>query len=443
MVIAPVETKKTAAVSTVAAVERPRNSGPLPTAVVLTCAGAGDGALGVVRALGEAGVRVVLVSDEARPAVGASRHCQKVIHAPHYTTDDQSALERLIALARAESPTPVLFPTADPDLLLAMRLEPALRHHYRIVAPPRDLAESFMDKRRFHALAGRHGWPIPKTITITPGADAHAWSRSLRYPAIVKPATPRSWTDRSVQQATGYAKAVRVDSERELLRVLTQLAALHAESLVQEFVVGPDEEHVDVHALLDPEAGLLGWFTGRKIRVFPAGAGAGCYVESVILEDLLALALRILGDLKYTGLANINFKRDVRTGKYMLFEVNPRVSAWNILDTRCGVDLPLLAYLRSAGRQCSPAPRQRTGMRYVHLRNDLKSFAVMRRSGECTLGAYGRSLLYRPLIHQVYSLDDPMPAVRQWLRSVVATARRLREAVGRLLGAGRGSAASR
>ena len=427
MVIAHAETDE---------IVRTRTTEALPTAVVLTCAGGGDGALGVVRALGRAGVRVVLVSDEPRPAVGASRHCQQVVHIPHYTEDERRALDCLIGLARGESPTPVLFPTADPDLLLTLKLEPVLRRHYRVVAPPRALAESFMDKRCFYELAARHGWPIPKTFTVTPGDDLRSWSRTLRYPAIVKPATPKSWTERSVQQATGYAKAVRVDSESILLRVLSQLAALGAESLVQEFVVGPDQEHYDVHAFLDPDAGLLGSFTGRKIRVYPAGAGSGCYVESVLMEDVLELALRILGDVSYTGLANINFKRDVRTGEYMLFEVNPRVSAWNILPTRCGVDLPWIAYARSAGRDCLPAPRQRTGMRYVHLRNDLKSFAAMRRSGDCTLGAYARSLLYRPLIHQVYSLDDPMPAVRQWRQSAGASARRLWHAIARVLGLG-------
>jgi predicted ATP-grasp superfamily ATP-dependent carboligase len=395
----------------------------LPYAVVLTCSGAGDGALGVVQTLGRAGIRIVVVSDQSDTTAALSRYCSRFIHLPDFTQNEASTLDHLVSLAQELGPLPVLFPTSDPDLLLVAHLETELRRHYRLVASSSRLLMAFTDKRRFDTLAREHCWTTPRTIVFHPGTDVRHWSHSLDYPVIIKPATPEAWTGHGVPEATSWEKALRVETEAELLRVCEQLSALGAESIVQEYVPGPDQMHVDLHAYRDPEFGVMGCFTGRKIRIHPPGAGSGCYVESVYVQEVVDLGLQVLQDVDYHGLANINFKVDARSGKYVLFEVNPRVSAWNILAAECGVALPLLAYARSAGLECRPMGRQREGVRYVNLRNDIKTYLKRRKTESYPVGRYLRSLLYRPLIHQTFSLHDPKPVLSEARRSFLAIGR--------------------
>jgi predicted ATP-grasp superfamily ATP-dependent carboligase len=368
---------------------------------------------------------VIVVSDQFDTASASSRYCRRFLHLPDLTRDDADTLTRLVDLAQEEGPLPVLFPTSDPDLMLVGRLEAELRRHYRQVAASSTMLTGFTDKRRFNTLAQQHRWPTPRTFVFHPDADVRMWSNSLHYPAIIKPAVPQAWTSRGVLQATGYAKALRLENEDELLRACDQLSLLGAESIVQEYVPGPDEMHYDLHAYVDPERGVLGCFTGRKIRIHPPGAGSGCYVESVYIQEVVDLGLQVLRDVGYCGLANINFKLDARTGEYVLFEVNPRVSAWNILATECGVPLPLLAYARSTGVRCPPTGRQREGVRYINLRNDLKTYMKRRRTESFPVREYVRSLLYRPLVHQTLTFHDPMSGLVAAKRSLVACGRRI------------------
>src|SRR5262249_32172989 len=104
-------------------------------------------------------------------------------------------------------------------------------------------------------------------------------------------------------------------------------------------------------------------------------------------------------------IAVVNFKQDARSGEFVVHEINPRISQWNLLATRCGVDLPFMAYADAAGVPRPTSSRQREGVRYVNLRADVKALATYRRSGEWRWWVWLRSFR-APLVHQVFARDD-------------------------------------
>ena len=108
----------------------------------------------------------------------------------------------------------------------------------------------------------------------------------------------------------------------------------------------------------------------------------------------------------------MNFKRDCRTGEFLLLEINPRVSQWGILTTRCGVNLPWLAWRDAQGLPApDPAPPVRAGRWYVNGLKDLRAVRQYRAEGLTRWSDYLRSLLRWPLVCQTLSLDDPRPAL--------------------------------
>ena len=109
-------------------------------------------------------------------------------------------------------------------------------------------------------------------------------------------------------------------------------------------IVGPDENHLDYHALIDSDGRIVGEFVGKKLRLTPPHFGMGCYVESVKSDMVVNEGRRILRLLNYKGMANINFKKDERDGQLYFFELNPRMSFWIGLDVACGVDFPYYYY---------------------------------------------------------------------------------------------------
>lgn len=381
-------------------------------AVVLSCLGAPEGDLNVVRSLGEHGVPVTVISEYADPPSAASRHCREFVHLPGYTQAPERLFEVLQRMRERQGTAPVVFPSADPDLTALNQLQQRLRDVVRSTLAPAELVSVLSDKRLFNDLALRVRLPVPRTYTPATMDDVAEVARAAEYPLIVKPSHPVAWKHPDIPRDIARAKAILIEESDELLRICNIVAPHGLELLIQEYIPGGDEEHYDVHAYIDRTGRPQATYAGRKWRIYPPHAGSGCFVESMHIPELEDLALDILRKVDYRGIANINFKRHNRTGAYKLLEINPRVSQWNILAARSGVNLPWIAYRDACGLPPEPLPRRRTGVFYVNGKNDLRAFRQYRRMGEWSLGRYIGSLLRPGIVCQAWSLSDPGPSLR-------------------------------
>lgn len=390
----------------------PNSPATLLPAVVLSCAGAPEGDLNVVRSLGEHGVPVIVVSEYADPPSRMSRYCIEFIQVPDFAHHPSALLAVLADLAeRHGGPLPV-FPSADPDLAALSQLREAARPHVRWTMAEPALVAALMDKRAFGELAEPAGLPVPRTFTPATLEEVERLAPLLTYPAIVKPSQPTAWKHPEIPREIRLAKAIVLASSEALLQVCRAVAPCGLALIVQEYVPGEDEAHYDVHAFIDQQGQPRATFCGRKWRIQPPHVGSGCYVESLHEPVLEAMTVDILRRLDYRGIANLNFKRHAVTGDFKLLEINARVSQWTILTTRSGVNLPWLAYCDACGLALEPLPQRRTGVWYLSGKSDLRAVRSYVREGLWSWGGYLRSLMKRPMVYQVLSLRDPGPAVR-------------------------------
>ena len=391
----------------------------LVPAVVLSCAGAPEGDLNVVRSLGEQGVPVIVVSEYADPPSRLSRYCTEFIQVPDFAHHPVGLRDVLADLAKRHGgPLPV-FPSADPDLEALNLLREAARDHVRWTVAAPALVAALMDKRAFSELAVQTGLPVPRTFAPSTMDEVEQVAAGLTYPAIIKPSQPTSWKHPEIPREIRSAKAIVLASGEALLQVCRAVAPWGGLALiVQEYVPGEDDAHYDVHAFIDRDGQPRATFCGRKWRIQPPHVGSGCYVESLHEPALEAMTLDILRRLDYRGIANLNFKRHAVTGEFKLLEINARVSQWTILTTRSGVNLPWLAYRDACALAPQPLPQRRTGLWYLSGKNDFRAVRGYVREGLLSWGSYLGSLLKRPMVYQVLSLRDPGPAVRltlEWI----------------------------
>ena len=87
----------------------------------------------------------------------------------------------------------------------------------------------------------------------------------------------------------------------------------------------------------------------QKLVQTPPGFGTGCIVQSANRPELLDRTIRLLQAMKFTGVAEVEYKWDARDNEYKLIEVNPRPWDQHRLGAACGVDLMYLAYCDGAG----------------------------------------------------------------------------------------------
>jgi predicted ATP-grasp superfamily ATP-dependent carboligase len=156
---------------------------------------------------------------------------------------------------------------------------------------------------------------------------------------------------------------------------------------------------------------VLGHFVGKKIRTFPREAGVSTYLELVIEPRVTTLGLEVVRSLHLVGPIKVDLKRDPRTGRFYVLELNARYNLWHYLGSACGVNLPLLAHADLTGDPCARPSEQRTGVKWLSLGGDLRSFLrSYRPSGELDFVSWLRSLR-GPKVHDVFAWNDPVPSL--------------------------------
>jgi len=387
-------------------------------AVVLSCMGAPESDINVVRSLGEHGINSIVIGEYESAAVAKSRFCSEFILLPEYTKSPLHLQQALQALSQRLGTAPVVFPTADPDLAALNGLQATGADYFRNILAPENLINQLADKRQFEDLAVRIGLPVPRSYDATSMADVEKIARVAQFPLIIKPSQSIGWRHPDIPLKIARSKAIVLHSVKELTDVCRALSVRPLEVMIQEYVPGGDEEHYDVHAYIDRKGKPIAIFSGRKWRICPPHAGSGCYVESVFVPALEKLALDILNKVEYRGIANINFKRHSKTGEYKLLEINPRVSQWSILAAKTGVNLPWIAYCDACDLPADAFPPRRNGVFYVNGKADFRAFRQYHQNGEWTVWNYLRSLSRTGMVYQNINLSDPLPAMqltKSWL----------------------------
>jgi predicted ATP-grasp superfamily ATP-dependent carboligase len=312
------------------------------------------GAIDLVRALKLGGVPVVVIAGREDPA----RHSRSPV--AHVDPADlgrgpEAMIERLLSLASEQREQPVLYYDNDADLLLVSRHRDRLAHRYRFVVASAQLVEDLVDKARFHALAARLGFPVPRTVQCSSrelGSDP-----GLRYPLVVKPVSRHG----GVWSGVFDGKAIHVGDRACLSAIGDRLAGVDIELLVQEAVPGPESRIESYHVFVDDGGRIAGEFTGRKLRTWPRTYGFSTAVTITDDAEVRDLGRRTCQVLELRGVAKVDFKRDT-DGALKLLEINPRFNLWHHPGALAGVNLPALVHAALLGHSLDAPPVVRPGV---------------------------------------------------------------------------------
>ena len=177
--------------------------------------------------------------------------------------------------------------------------------------------------------------------------------------------------------------------------------------MVQELIPGGGEAQFSLGAAC-LEGRPVGSIVARRSRQYPVRFGhSSSYVETVDAPEVERDARRLLEAIGYSGLVEVEFKRDPRSGELKVLDVNPRLWTWFTLGARAGVDFPYLGHQLARGERPAEA-RARAGVRWVRMGTDLLAAAAEIREGQLTPAAYVRSLR-PPMQFAVFAADDPRP----------------------------------
>ncbi len=409
---------------------------PTSPAVVLN-PGAGAG-VGLIHALALGDVPIAIVARRWPPILGRfSRHpCLRATYQPGRET----LVEGLLRLAEGFDGRGVLFPGTDLDLETLMLARHRLEHRYVIPENPA-IGDKIFEKNWQYGIAAAANVATPLHCFFNGGTSPDV--TDFRYPMIIKPST------RGATAGDWVFRLRLVQNRDELDALLAEIAAEHPgrEFQIAENIPGEPDHLYTVGAYSNAEGRVLRTYTGRKLTQYPYHHGVASLAESVqIPDDAVAGAIRLLEEMKFFGIAQVEYKLDRRDGLYKLLEVNGRSWLWVKLAAFSGVNLPLLQYFdltgdpRLADALASPQRYDRFYMHDLHVylnhnpveRQILASLAAEKecvsanqQPGDTTLNTVYRAGVFA---RRARALLDPRAALgAQWVRS--RSADRVRESV--------------
>jgi D-aspartate ligase len=373
--------------------------------------GADYRALGVVRSLGRRGVPVWVLRHGDDRLAGMSRFARRTLP----LVEGTAFLLELCRKHRLEDWT--LFASGDETAAFVARHHDELADRFRLTTPPWAVTRYAYDKRLTYPLAESLGVDVPRTWYPRDGDDVAAID--CEFPVAIKPAVKDGFNRLTA------AKAWRVDSRAELAARYAEACTLVEPDtlMVQDVIPGGGSEQLSYAAVCDAGRPLAA-LTARRTRQFPMDFGrASTHVETAHLPEVEEPARALLERIGYTGLVEVEFKRDPRDGRCKLLDVNPRVWGWHTLGARAGVDFAYLAW-RLARGETVPASTPRPGVRWTRLSTDLPTVLQEIRRGRLSVHDYLRSLR-GPREHAIFARDDPLPGLLELPLLASLVARRL------------------
>ena len=206
------------------------------------------------------------------------------------------------------------------------------------------------------AIAERLAIPVPDSIVLPQKPTLPVDVHGLPFPIVIKPSHSRVSTGNGWQSTSvSYAKDLE-----ELHRLLEGLPEYCFPLALQRRISGPG-----LGIFLCMEHGkTVASFAHRRIREKPPSGGVSVLRESVRPhQEALDYAERLLSDLKWHGVAMVEFKLEKETGTPFLMEINGRFWGSLQLAIDSGIDFPAILLRSIQGNRVTPIADYQCGIR--------------------------------------------------------------------------------
>ena len=360
--------------------------------------------LGVARSLGRRGIPVFVLEDQLSVSQW-SRYVSRVIRVKDIREERSTIAAVLEAGRRFGLKDWVLFPTRDEHVAAFSRHRRDLSQIFRLTTPEWETTKWAWDKKLSYELARELGIPVPQTWSVRDSDELQGLYRFL--PLAIKPAIKEHFF-----YATG-AKAWRANTPDQLTHWFKKASSQisHEEILIQEIIPGDGTQQYSFCAF-SINGRVHSSLVARRLRQHPREFGrAATYVETTEMPAVEELSQRFLERIDYSGLVEIEFKRDARDGHYKLLDVNARPWGFISLGRAADVDFPHLLFAEQVGAISEPCRgRNKTG--WLRLVTDVPTAFRDLLAGHLSVRSYLDSLR-NTRTESVFCLADPLPSVAE------------------------------
>ncbi len=299
---------------------------------------------------------------------------------PNPDTHPDEWVAFMIELSRKIGAKPVLIPSADQFVSAIATHADVLAAHY-IMSPGIGMQGLLATKQTQYQLAIDHGMPLPRTAFVHGLDDVNDFAGKAAFPCLIKPIHFRQWQAFPDGHPLSYAKIAICNTPDELRHNWTLAAEVDPNVLIQEIIQGRDAAKRYYVGCYDRGGRRIANALFRELRCDPLEFGPPTASEPIDDPETDALCDRFLLSLGYSGLCELEMKRDDRDGQMKLIEANPRLTGGGDAAPYAGVPTCWLHYLDLIGQTVAPVGPNGVNFRHIVLRSDMRAIVAYLRAG--------------------------------------------------------------
>lgn len=377
----------------------------LDTQTPVLVLGGKENSLSIVRHLSGKGIKVS-VSGPANCWGLNSRFTHKAYRVPAGENADAYWSQLLLGQDRLLDGH-MLMPCSDEAIEFVARHHNALMGRYLLDEGQPGLRHALLDKMETLRLARQAGVPTPNFWPVSVGDDLSTLEKEISFPVMVKPINSHLFS-----QVFGAKLFIIEGSFAELTEKVGLAHGAGLDVMIVEMIPGPDHLLSSYYTYIDGRGAHLFDFTKRIERRYPTNRGGACYHATEWLPETAEMGRRFFQGIGFTGLGNIEFKRDPRDGQLKVIEANARFTAAQELALRAGMPIDLIVYRHLTGQAVPRISSYREGLHYWYPIQDFLAFVELRLRGEISLWGWLSSVFSKRRVAPLLSLSDMQPVGR-------------------------------
>lgn len=343
----------------------------MPKAVVFNCHYNG---LSIIQELGRNGIKCIAMDPER--SIGTYSKYGKYIKCPNPAFDEKGLIDFLYDYCAKQELKPVLFPTNDHWAVALSKYYDVLKEVALPCVSELKTVNLLVEKDEFYKIGQRRGYLTPVTWPL----EELSRIDDKNFPICAKPQFRRNI---SISDATSFfnemdrLRLTVINNKHELEEFMDKEKRLLKHLVFQEYIRGFSDRMYTVGIYANELNEIIGQFTGRKLRGYPADIGDCVVGENYSLpEYIIKNTERIAKEIEFSGIAEFEYMKDLKTGEFKLIEINPRSWSWVGITPYCDVSLPMIAYRDLIGEKQQFASNQHItdgSVRYAKIIQDFQN----------------------------------------------------------------------
>ena len=311
------------------------------------------GGVAAIRTLGRLGVPVYAITEDSFTPAALSRYCRDAFVWPTTGCEDPDELvDGLLAIGEKIGRRTLAVPTDEEAAVLLAENASRLSAHFLLPDVQPALPRKLASKQGLYELCRAHGVPAPASAFPSTSAALASFAAQASFPLVAK--NLEAWVRR---QAPVVGGTTVFGSEQELLAAAQDWGA-EPSVILQEYIPREQAQDWIVHLYCDADSNCRVVFTGIKLRSWPPHAGMTACARTVPNPGLAAAAVRFCQAIGFSGIADLDWRLDLRDGQYKLLDFNPRMGAqFRLFETEAGLDVVRAMHLDLTGRPVPASPQ--------------------------------------------------------------------------------------